>query len=585
MPDNAVVGRGSIERNKLSRDHKPASAETVLDVTDLNTIFRTRDGEVHAVNHVNFSLATGELLGVVGESGSGKSVTMMSLLKLLPSPPAEIVSGKVLFEGRDVLQMSDEQLRELRGGDIGFIFQDPMTSLNPVFTVGYQLTEALRQHLDIGKKAARKRAADLLAKVGIAQPEQRLKDYPHQFSGGMRQRVMIAMALACEPKVLIADEPTTALDVTIQREILSLISDLQRKKGMAVLFITHDLGVVAQIADRVAVMRHGEIVEQGNLDDVLYQPQHPYTISLLDALPENLQQLTPPEVAKEVVLETRNLKVWFPVRRGLFRRVADHVRAVDDVSVKIHRGEIVALVGESGSGKSTLGRAMVRLLEHTAGEIYYYSAAGSEDSGSKDIQSIEIGGLPVSALQRYRTDLQVVFQDPLSSLNPRLTIATTLTEPMKVHGIGDSNEHRIELAGKLLEDVQLPREYLWRYPHEFSGGQRQRIGIARALAVKPKLIVCDEVTSALDVSVQAELLQLLLQLRRMYSLTLLFITHNISVVEYVSDRTLVMYKGKLVEAGDTASVCGDPQHEYTRTLIDAVPRLKGRREFKAISSA
>ena len=354
---------------------------------------------------------------------------------------------------------------------------------------------------------------------------------------------------------------------------------------MAVLFITHDLGVVAQIADRVAVMRHGEIVEQGSLDDVLYHPQHPYTISLLDALPENLQQLTPPEVAKEVVLETRNLKVWFPVRRGLFRRVADHVRAVDDVSVKIHRGEIVALVGESGSGKSTLGRAMVRLLEPTAGEIYYYSAAGSEDSGSKDIQSIEIGGLPVSALQRYRTDLQVVFQDPLSSLNPRLTIATTLTEPMKVHGIGDSNEHRIELAGKLLEDVQLPREYLWRYPHEFSGGQRQRIGIARALAVKPKLIVCDEVTSALDVSVQAELLQLLLQLRRMYSLTLLFITHNISVVEYVSDRTLVMYKGKLVEAGDTASVCGDPQHEYTRTLIDAVPRLKGRREFKAISSA
>ena len=321
---------------------------------------------------------------------------------------------------------------------------------------------------------------------------------------------------------------------------------------------------------------------------MLYQPQHPYTISLLAALPENLQQVAPPEVSDEVVLETRNLKVWFPVRRGLFRRIADHVRAVDDVSVKIHRGEIVALVGESGSGKSTLGRAMVRLLEPTEGEIYYHlSDSGSAGAGDSEIsttesQSIEIGGLPVSALQRYRTDLQVVFQDPLSSLNPRLTIATTLTEPMKVHGIGDSGEQRIELAEKLLEDVQLPREYLWRYPHEFSGGQRQRIGIARALAVRPKLIVCDEVTSALDVSVQAELLQLLLQLRRMYSLTLLFITHNISVVEYVADRTLVMYQGKLVEAGNTASVCGDPQHEYTRTLIDAVPRLKGHRKFETV---
>ena len=285
MPDNAVVGRGSIERNKLSRDRKPASAETVLDVTDLNTIFRTRDGEVHAVNHVNFSLATGELLGVVGESGSGKSVTMMSLLKLLPSPPAEIVSGKVLFEGRDVLQMSDEQLRELRGGDIGFIFQDPMTSLNPVFTVGYQLTEALRQHLDIGKKAARKRAADLLAKVGIAQPEQRLKDYPHQFSGGMRQRVMIAMALACEPKVLIADEPTTALDVTIQAQILELVRDLRRDQGMGIIWITHDLGVVAGIADRVIVIYAGQIVEHATVEELFSSPQHPYTRALLDAMP------------------------------------------------------------------------------------------------------------------------------------------------------------------------------------------------------------------------------------------------------------------------------------------------------------
>ena len=564
---------------------------SLIRISNLHTVLRSSGGDVHAVKGIDLEINRGETLCLVGESGSGKSVTALSVMRLLPAGIASHPDGEVLLQDEngnttDLLTLDNAAMSGVRGRRLSMIFQEPMSSLNPVFTIGEQITEALQiSWPGMSATEAREIALQSLEEVQIQNPAQSFNEYPHRLSGGQKQRVMIAMALACQPDLLIADEPTTALDVTIQREILSLISDLQRKKGMAVLFITHDLGVVAQIADRVAVMRHGEIVEQGSLDDVLYHPQHPYTISLLDALPENLQQLTPPEVAKEVVLETRNLKVWFPVRRGLFRRVADHVRAVDDVSVKIHRGEIVALVGESGSGKSTLGRAMVRLLEPTAGEIYYYSAAGSEDSGSKDIQSIEIGGLPVSALQRYRTDLQVVFQDPLSSLNPRLTIATTLTEPMKVHGIGDSNEHRIELAGKLLEDVQLPREYLWRYPHEFSGGQRQRIGIARALAVKPKLIVCDEVTSALDVSVQAELLQLLLQLRRMYSLTLLFITHNISVVEYVSDRTLVMYKGKLVEAGDTASVCGDPQHEYTRTLIDAVPRLKGRREFKAISSA
>ena len=564
---------------------------SLIRISNLHTVLRSSGGDVHAVKGIDLEINRGETLCLVGESGSGKSVTALSVMRLLPAGIASHPDGEVLLQDEngnttDLLTLDNAAMSGVRGRRLSMIFQEPMSSLNPVFTIGEQITEALQiSWPGMSATEAREIALQSLEEVQIQNPAQSFNEYPHRLSGGQKQRVMIAMALACQPDLLIADEPTTALDVTIQREILSLISDLQRKKGMAVLFITHDLGVVAQIADRVAVMRHGEIVEQGSLDDVLYHPQHPYTISLLDALPENLQQLTPPEVAKEVVLETRNLKVWFPVRRGLFRRVADHVRAVDDVSVKIHRGEIVALVGESGSGKSTLGRAMVRLLEPTAGEIYYYSAAGSEDSGSKDIQSIEIGGLPVSALQRYRTDLQVVFQDPLSSLNPRLTIATTLTEPMKVHGIGDSNEHRIELAGKLLEDVQLPREYLWRYPHEFSGGQRQRIGIARALAVKPKLIVCDEVTSALDVSVQAELLQLLSQLRRMYSLTLLFITHNISVVEYVSDRTLVMYKGKLVEAGDTASVCGDPQHEYTRTLIDAVPRLKGRREFKAISSA
>ena len=559
---------------------------SLIQINNLHTVLKSSGGDVHAVNGIDLEINRGETLCLVGESGSGKSVTALSIMRLLPAGIASHPQGEVLLQddngdATDLLTLDNEVMSGVRGRRLSMIFQEPMSSLNPVFTIGDQITEALQiSWPGMTATEAREIALQSLHEVQIQNPAQSFNEYPHRLSGGQKQRVMIAMALACQPDLLIADEPTTALDVTIQREILSLISDLQRKKGMAVLFITHDLGVVAQIADRVAVMRHGEIVEQGSLDDVLYQPQHPYTVSLLAALPENLQQLTPPAPSEEVVIETRNLRVWFPVRRGLFRRIADHVRAVDDVSVKIHRGEIVALVGESGSGKSTLGRAMVRLLEPTDGEIYYYSGAGYAETRATESQPIEIGGMPVSALQRYRTDLQVVFQDPLSSLNPRLTIATTLTEPMKVHGIGESNEERIELAGKLLEDVQLPRDYLWRYPHEFSGGQRQRIGIARALAVQPKLIVCDEVTSALDVSVQAELLQLLLQLRRMYSLTLLFITHNISVVEYVADRTLVMYQGKLVEAGDTASVCGDPQHEYTRTLIDAVPRLKGRQSLE-----
>ena len=559
---------------------------SLIQINNLHTVLKSSGGDVHAVNGIDLEINRGETLCLVGESGSGKSVTALSIMRLLPAGIASHPQGEVLLQddngdATDLLTLDNEVMSGVRGRRLSMIFQEPMSSLNPVFTIGDQITEALQiSWPGMTATEAREIALQSLHEVQIQNPAQSFNEYPHRLSGGQKQRVMIAMALACQPDLLIADEPTTALDVTIQREILSLISDLQRKKGMAVLFITHDLGVVAQIADRVAVMRHGEIVEQGNLDDVLYQPQHPYTVSLLAALPENLQQLTPPAPSEEVVIETRNLRVWFPVRRGLFRRIADHVRAVDDVSVKIHRGEIVALVGESGSGKSTLGRAMVRLLEPTDGEIYYYSGAGYAETRATESQPIEIGGMPVSALQRYRTDLQVVFQDPLSSLNPRLTIATTLTEPMKVHDIGESNEERIELAGKLLEDVQLPRDYLWRYPHEFSGGQRQRIGIARALAVQPKLIVCDEVTSALDVSVQAELLQLLLQLRRMYSLTLLFITHNISVVEYVADRTLVMYQGKLVEAGDTASVCGDPQHEYTRTLIDAVPRLKGRQSLE-----
>ena len=397
----------------------------------------------------------------------------------------------------------------------------------------------------------------------IPAPERRITEYPHQLSGGMRQRVMIAMALACNPKVLIADEPTTALDVTVQSEILSLMRDLQSSRGMAMLFITHDLGVVAQIADRVAVMKEGKIVEQGNRDDVLFSPQHEYTRRLINALPQNLHHQDPESQpvnrVSDVLLEVRNLKVEYPLRGGLLRRIVSTVRAVDDVSLKIHRGEILALVGESGSGKSTLGRAIVRLLKPNSGRVLF---------AGKDIAQMS-----KAAFRLLRTDIQIVFQDPLSSLNPRLDIATVLTEPMAVHGIGHSDSHREQLAGELMAAVNLPVEYLWRYPHEFSGGQRQRIGIARALAVRPSLIVCDEITSALDVSIQAEILQLLLNLRQQYQLTLLFITHDISVVEFISDYTAVMHNGKLVETGPTEIICTKPEHEYTQSLLSAVPRF------------
>lgn len=548
---------------------------SLLQINNLHTTLRSSGGDVHAVKGIDLEIDRGQTVCLVGESGSGKSVTALSVMRLLPAGIASHPQGEVLLSARngevtDLLTLDNQQMSSVRGRHLSMIFQEPMSSLNPVFTIGEQIVEALQLSWPgMHEAEAREIALQSLDEVQIKSPKQSFNEYPHRLSGGQRQRVMIAMALACRPDLLIADEPTTALDVTVQREILNLIRDLQQQRGTAVLFITHDLGVVAQIADKVAVMQQGEIVEQGLHNAVLYQPQHAYTKSLLGALPENLKRQPASETAKEVMLEAQHLKVWFPIKRGLFRQVADYVRAVDDVSVKIHKGEIVALVGESGSGKSTLGRVLVRLLRPTAGQIYY--------------QGKEIGAMSAAAFRPYRTDLQVVFQDPLSSLNPRLTIATTLTEPMRVHGIGDSHDHRIELAAKLLEDVQLTREYLWRYPHEFSGGQRQRIGIARALAVNPKLIVCDEITSALDVSVQAELLQLLLRLRNRYGLTLLFISHNISVVEYISDRTLVMHRGRLVEFGDTALVCGDPQHEYTKSLIKAVPRLQAPANLDAYS--
>ncbi len=546
---------------------------SMLEVTQLKTYLRSAGRTVKAVDDVSFTVERGETFCLVGESGSGKSVTALSIIRLLPPRIVSHPAGAIRFEFRhrdgeiepvDLLRLDEALLCQIRGLRIAMIFQEPMTSLNPVFTIGEQIVEALRLHNpDMSAQAAREQALEALRQVRISNAEQRLDDYPHRLSGGQRQRVMIAMAMACKPDLLIADEPTTALDVTVQADILKLMKSLQHDRQMGILFITHDFGVVAMMADRVAVMKKGRIVEQNRLAEILQRPRHAYTRALLAALPENLpRREKPPIEATRPYIETRDLKVWFPVYKGVLRRHVDDVRAVDGVDLAIRRGEIVALVGESGCGKTTLGRAILQLIRPTAGEVLLDGQA--------------ITGLTQRELRPYRKAMQIIFQDPLSSLNPRLTIATTLTEPMAVHGIGESDEERLEIARKTLETVQLKGEHLWRYPHEFSGGQRQRIGIARALVLDPGFIVCDEVTSALDVSVQAEILEMLLDLRRDRDLALLFITHDIGVVEYVSDRTLVMQQGRVVEQGPTESVCGSPQEPYTRKLLAAVPRVPKR---------
>lgn len=539
-------------------------SQPLLEVKHLHTHLHTGATLVKAVDDISFSIAKGETFCLVGESGSGKSISALSVIRLLPQGLASHPHGEILFNGRDVLRMEDAQLRELRGSQIAMIFQEPMTSLNPVFTIGEQISEALQLHRpQMSDEEAQERVLLALEQVQIPHARERLRDYPHQLSGGQRQRVMIAMALACEPELLIADEPTTALDVTVQAEILRLLRKLQDDTGMSTLFITHDFGVVAQMAQQVGVMQRGKLVEVGSTQQVLRHPQHPYTQQLLAAVPENLKRERK-EVLSSVnapspLLSIRNLNVWFPLRKGIFRRTVDHLRAVDDVSLSVTAGQIVALVGESGCGKTTLGRAVLQLEKPTSGSIQLHGQ--------------ELTGLSASELRPLRPKMQMVFQDPQSSLNPRLLIETTLTEPMKVHGIGANQEERLERAAQILADLQMPREALWRYPHEFSGGQRQRIGLARALVLNPEFIVCDEITSALDVSVQAEILQLLLKIRADRNLTLLFITHNIGVVEYLSDQTVVMYKGKVVEQGATAQVCGDPQNAYTQKLLAAVPRL------------
>jgi len=539
---------------------------TLLEIKGLVTELATGEGWLRAVAGIELSVERGQTCCLVGESGSGKSVTALSVMGLLPAGRHRHPAGSVHFaagpagEGIDLLRASPAQLAALRGARISMIFQEPMTSLNPVLTIGEQLEEVLLLHQpELEAEQRERRIIEVLEEVRIPEAARRIRDYPHRLSGGQRQRVMIAMALICEPDMLIADEPTTALDVTVQAEILRLIRELQERHGMGVLFITHDFGVVAQIADTVCVMRQGKIVESGPAQRVLHQPQHEYTRSLIAALPERLARSVRPPVSGPVLIEVRELAVHFPVRRGLLRRVVDQFRAVDGVSLEVRPGEVLALVGESGCGKTTLGRALLRLIEPTAGRLL--------------LEGRDLTGLKRKAMRPLRRRMQVVFQDPGSSLNPRLPVITTLLEPMRVHGIGRDDAERRQQAEALLELVEMPADSLYRYPHEFSGGQRQRLAIARALVLKPRFILCDEITSALDVSVQAGILRLLRRLVDEQQLGMLFITHNMGVVEFLADRMAVMQAGRLVETGITEDVLSAPRHEYTRALLAAVPRL------------
>jgi peptide/nickel transport system ATP-binding protein len=579
--------------------------EPLLEVRNLVTEFRSDVYNVKAVNDVSFTVHRGRTLGIVGESGSGKSVTSLSAMRLIPSPPGRITGGEIIFHesdgtATDLLKITEENMRSYRGNRLAMIFQEPMTSLNPVFTCGDQIIEAIKLHQQVSTEDARARTLHLLNEVKLPRPEQMMTSYPHQLSGGQKQRVMIAMAMSCNPDLLIADEPTTALDVTVQATILDLMRQLQREHNMAMMFITHDLGVIAEIADDVIVMYKGRIVEQGPVLQIFEDPQHPYTKGLLACRPRLDRKLkvlptvrdfmeesesgvitartreTVDERIDEVsfsadeiasrnarlateapLLDVKNLEVHFPIKSGFFGRTSGVVKAVDDITFNVKPGETLGLVGESGCGKTTTGRAVLRLVEPTSGSVMF---------DGKDVRA-----LGANELKKMRRDFQIIFQDPYSSLNPRLSVGSAIMEVLTVHGIGDNEKERKEHVLYLLDKVNLLPRHFSNYPHEFSGGQRQRICIARALALKPKLLICDESVSALDVSVQAQVLNLLVSLRDEFKLTYIFISHDLSVVKFISDRIAVMNAGKIVEMNTSNELYEAPSDAYTRKLIDAIP--------------
>lgn len=546
----------------------------ILEVSGLKVYFHTRNGVVKAVDDVSFSVDSGETLAIVGESGSGKSVTCYSLLDLLPKPPAKIEGGTALFNGKDLLTCTPAEMRHHRCNDIAVIFQDPMTSLNPFLTIGEQLIEPLIYHPDKNKIQTRADAkivaVSLLDEVGIIDPDTRFDCYPHEFSGGMRQRVMIAMALITEPKLLICDEPTTALDVTIQAQILELIKKLQDTRNVAVIFISHDLGVVAGIADKVLVMCNGTVREAGNTDSIFYDTQNDYTKKLLSAIPDGPKILPNRAKVDDPLIEVTELKTYF--KNQLNKSKAEDTRfikAVDGISLTIARGEILGLVGESGSGKSTLGRSILQLAPTTEGSVKF---AGET-----------LTGLTPNQLVPWRRKMQMIFQDPYASLNPRMTVFETLSEPLLYHGLANKNDIAAQVR-QLMDDVGLAQSQLRKYPHEFSGGQRQRIAIGRAIATKPEFIIADEPVSALDVTIQAQILDLILELVERHNLTMMFISHDLSVVRYISDRVVVMNKGVIIEQGDTEALWGSPQQAYTKDLLAAIPRADPKSERIRINS-
>ena len=533
------------------------TSEPLLSIRDLSIAFGHGAREVLAVDRVSFEIRKGETMALVGESGSGKSITALSVMKLLPYPAAHHPSGSIKFQGRELLTMSEQQIREVRGNDITIIFQEPMTSLNPLHTIEKQIREILSLHQGLNASAARAKIIELLGQVGIPDPAGRLGSYPHQLSGGQRQRVMIAMALANKPELLIADEPTTALDVTVQAQILKLLKDTQTQLGMSMLFITHDLGIVRKLADRVCVMQRGKIVEQGGVERVFTAPEHPYTRALLAAEPKPDPALPRPDAP--IVIETKDLKVWFPVKRGVMRKVVGHIKAVDGVSIELRKGETLGVVGESGSGKTTLGLAILRLISST-GPIVFMGHA--------------IEGLKFKQMRPFRHDMQIVFQDPYGSLSPRMAVSDIVEEGLWVHHPGLSRTEREQRVVAALNDVGLDPATRFRYPHEFSGGQRQRIAVARALALEPTFIVLDEPTSALDMLIQSQMVDLLRDLQKRHDLTYMFISHDLRVVAALASRLLVMRNGKMVEEGAAAELFKAPKTEYTRALFAAAFKLE-----------